>query len=330
MVQQSAVKLFCLTLICLIGLTVSREVLAAEWIRDNVTGVKVWNPEPAPNETVRWSGGSEEGYAEGRGELKWFTHGRLVQRGQGGMNQGKMKGSWKVEFLNRGQIFEGTYWENRRHGQGKLTFVNGGVWEGEWLDGKYQPFVKRIQALRQPPWQVHDAMTHPYGMYVLISQLVSPKAANDPSGSGYQPSRQGLYLLSVGADGRDRWIKQLDTLYLTDGFRGSLQTDKGKLLAVITGQKNAGGQAKTLLYTYSRQGDMLNVKDLPAANALYLYFEDNGIRYFDRPSQQLVHLTLANYQSKPLRKVKELDAVNLQNAFQTEHSGGLWPVTMIL
>lgn len=325
MVQRSAVKLFCFILICLIGLTVSREVLAAEWIRDNTTGVKVWNPQPAPNETATWSGGSEEGYAEGWGELKWFTNGRLVQRGQGAMSQGKMKGRWKVEFLNRGQVFEGAYWENRRHGQGKLTFVKGGLWEGEWLDGKYQPFAKRLQSLEQSPWQVHDALTHPYGMYVLISQPVSPKAADDPGGSGCRSSRQEIYLLSVGAAGQDQWIKQLDTLYLADGLRGSLQTEKGKLFAVVAGQQNAGSQSKILLYTYTRQGDTLNIKGLPAANALYLHFEGSGFRYFDRTSQQLVHLALADYQSKPLRKLKELDAINLQNAFQAGHSDGIWP-----
>jgi hypothetical protein len=46
------------------------------WIADSVSGCKVWNPNPQPNETIKWSGDCRDGKANGFGTLEWFQSGR--------------------------------------------------------------------------------------------------------------------------------------------------------------------------------------------------------------------------------------------------------------
>lgn len=79
-----------------------------EWIADAKTGCKVWNPAPQAHETIRWSGGCEGGYAQGKGTLEWYENGRLGDR------------------------YVGDYQAGKRNGHGVVTMSNGKRIEGDW------------------------------------------------------------------------------------------------------------------------------------------------------------------------------------------------------
>jgi|SRR5689334_18918947 hypothetical protein len=79
-----------------------------EWIADAKTGCKVWNPAPQARETIRWSGGCEGGYAQGKGTLQWYENGRPGDR------------------------YEGEYQAGKRNGHGTVTMSNGKRIEGDW------------------------------------------------------------------------------------------------------------------------------------------------------------------------------------------------------
>ncbi len=78
------------------------------WIADTKTGCKVWNPSPQAHETIRWSGGCQAGYAQGKGTLQWFENGKPGDR------------------------YEGDYQAGKRNGHGIVTMSNGTRIEGDW------------------------------------------------------------------------------------------------------------------------------------------------------------------------------------------------------
>jgi hypothetical protein len=79
-----------------------------DWIADAKTGCKVWNPAPQARETIRWSGGCEGGFAQGRGTLQWYENGRPGDR------------------------YDGEYQAGKRNGHGVVTMSNGKRIEGDW------------------------------------------------------------------------------------------------------------------------------------------------------------------------------------------------------
>jgi hypothetical protein len=80
------------------------------WISDAQSGCKIWDPAPEPNETVRWSGKCENGYATGDGVLQWYENGRPGDR------------------------YEGEYQGGKRNGHGVVVMSNGRRVEGDWRD----------------------------------------------------------------------------------------------------------------------------------------------------------------------------------------------------
>ena len=54
---------------------------------DPVTGCKVWNPNPQPNETFTWSGTCKEGYLSGPGIFEWLVDGKVAERFEGVMRR---------------------------------------------------------------------------------------------------------------------------------------------------------------------------------------------------------------------------------------------------
>lgn len=78
------------------------------WISDSKTGCKVWNPAPQARETIHWSGGCQDGYAQGKGTLEWFENGKAGDR------------------------YVGEYQGGKRNGHGVVTMSNGTRIEGDW------------------------------------------------------------------------------------------------------------------------------------------------------------------------------------------------------
>lgn len=121
---------------------------AGEWIADAGSGIKVWNPNPVPGESVRWTGGAVDGLASGEGELTWFLHGRVNGRYRGGMRRGIYNGVGAVEWFDKhGNVvsrYSGGWLNDKYHGAGIFEkFRDGksvGKREGFWI--KHKPVSK--------------------------------------------------------------------------------------------------------------------------------------------------------------------------------------------
>lgn len=132
------------------------------WITDQ-NGCKHWSFNPQPDQTVMWSGGCKDGYANGKGKQLWFSAGKRGQEFTGNIENGGKNGSgltkyadgnvyeggWKDgKFYGTGKFFykaasgsdlkvyEGGWKEHLKHGSGKAILANGEAIEGEWRDGK--------------------------------------------------------------------------------------------------------------------------------------------------------------------------------------------------
>ena len=83
-----------------------------DWITTTNQPCKVWNPEPQPDESVTWSGECKDGFATGKGVLRWTENGKPEEEFDGEMRNGKA------------------------NGHGVLTTPDGGRMEGVWVDGE--------------------------------------------------------------------------------------------------------------------------------------------------------------------------------------------------
>ena len=92
------------------------------------------SPNPKPQETVKWSGGCKDGYADGEGNLEWFKHGAFASYYKGTLEHGRPhgKGLWKDAA---GMEYEGGFVQGKREGQGVMLMPNGDRYEGQWLAG---------------------------------------------------------------------------------------------------------------------------------------------------------------------------------------------------
>jgi hypothetical protein len=127
------------------------------WITD-ANGCKIWDDQPAPNETVTWSGACVDGFASGEGVLQWIVNGKPGSRHEGSFVGGKangkgtkyqMGGTVEGNFIDgrplghvvmtwpNGAKYEGDYAAEGRTGKGVLTRANGDRYEGDFVDGKW-------------------------------------------------------------------------------------------------------------------------------------------------------------------------------------------------
>jgi hypothetical protein len=107
--------------------------IAGDWIADAKTGCKVWNPKPAPGETVSWAGHCERGFADGKGVLDWLRGGKPYERDAGQWQSGRQTGEGTQTWPGgeyRGQLVDGL-----PHGAGVLT-VGQARYSGAFLSGK--------------------------------------------------------------------------------------------------------------------------------------------------------------------------------------------------
>ncbi len=93
---------------------------AGDWIADTKTGCKVWNPRPAPGETVTWAGACKDGLAEGKGALEWRQGGNSHERDEGEWRAGRQMGEG-AQTWPQGQ-YKGQFADGLPHGRGVLTF----------------------------------------------------------------------------------------------------------------------------------------------------------------------------------------------------------------
>ncbi|MGO9473123.1 MAG: hypothetical protein ACLPWS_06855 [Rhodomicrobium sp.] len=135
---------------------------AADWIADAKTGCKVWNPQPAPGETVAWAGACKDGFADGKGTLDWLKGGRPYERDKGEWHGGRQTGEgsqtwsggeYKGQFSDslphgRGVLvlgearYDGAFLSGKPNGKGVLTNASG-TFDGTWADGCFNDGKRR-------------------------------------------------------------------------------------------------------------------------------------------------------------------------------------------
>jgi hypothetical protein len=91
----------------------------AHWIEDKTSHCWAANPDPAPNETISWTGGCENMLLSGEGTLTWYENGRVMGRDEGVFRNGELTGHGKISFAD-GASFEGEF-----PGEGVLTAPDG-------------------------------------------------------------------------------------------------------------------------------------------------------------------------------------------------------------
>ena len=113
----------------------------------NHPGCYLWNPGPREGFSANWSGECSQGFADGRGEVRWqWNDGSSTESGllQGGQREGFHVISW-----SNGDRSEGSYMNGEFHGGWTFTwadgsrdtgrYVNGersGRWTESWADGE--------------------------------------------------------------------------------------------------------------------------------------------------------------------------------------------------
>ena len=121
-------------------------------------GCKVYNPMPQQEESIKWDGPCNGGFADGSGILDWFIKGQLQERYEGELKQGwadgqgtytsktgmRYKGSWKNSMQDGtgtmqnpdGSIYQGEWKEGKPNGWGAYRTPDGETVEGDWVDGE--------------------------------------------------------------------------------------------------------------------------------------------------------------------------------------------------
>jgi hypothetical protein len=103
------------------------------WIADARTGCRVWDANPQPNESIKWTGGCRNKLAQGRGVLRWFLGGKPGPQVRGAWRDGKMNGHGVVTLPN-GERFNGQWKNDKRNGHGVYVYANGDRYDGQYRD----------------------------------------------------------------------------------------------------------------------------------------------------------------------------------------------------
>lgn len=187
----------------------------AEW--QQYRGVTVWAKYASSKRTFTWSAGTDaHGYAHGYGTYSVFFDGRLVATYVGTMEHGRMEGKVSASYLKTGQKFDGQIRNWDENGFGTMTYPDGRVEAGSWVDGKLvapagnAPVIADGPTGAAPPEQ-------PLGEVVELSgRLGLP-------GQDASPAERFLHELSVITR-----FYMLDTAYQT-AVGDSLQDDAHRI-----------------------------------------------------------------------------------------------------
>ena len=108
-----------------------------DWIADQKTSCKVWDPNPSPGQSITWTGDCANGLAQGRGTLQWFFDGKPGQSDEGEFRDGKLQGHG-VRAFSSGSRYEGEFKDGVREGQGVEVYGDGSRYEGGWKDSVFE------------------------------------------------------------------------------------------------------------------------------------------------------------------------------------------------
>lgn len=112
------------------------------WTPDSVTGCKVWNPRPQPNETVTWSGSCINGFVEGYGVITWKTNGTVNEVWKATYKNGRQTdGLAEATYMNSGRLYKGTRENGSWNGKVRITDLKYNlVYDGYMKGSNYNGF----------------------------------------------------------------------------------------------------------------------------------------------------------------------------------------------
>jgi hypothetical protein len=106
---------------------------AGDFVADAISGCKVWNPHPLPDEAAKWSGACVNGLAQGRGNLQWSRNNKPHEKDEGEWNEGRQQGRGMQDWFSG--RYNGELRDGEPHGSGVLT-LQSARYEGEFRNGK--------------------------------------------------------------------------------------------------------------------------------------------------------------------------------------------------
>ena len=89
------------------------------WIKDPRSNCWAANPDPAPGETITWTGGCENRLLSGSGTLTWYVNGKPFGQDDGAFKNGELFGRGRLSFAD-GAVFVGDF-----PGKGTMTLPSG-------------------------------------------------------------------------------------------------------------------------------------------------------------------------------------------------------------
>ena len=107
------------------------------WIKDQ-KDCKHFNPHPQPEEKLTWSGECKDGYADGKGQIKWDVKGKLAEEYDGDYVRGRPHGKGSMKSHENGQIYTGDWVEGIPTGDGKLVLPDGTTYVGQFLNWRFE------------------------------------------------------------------------------------------------------------------------------------------------------------------------------------------------
>jgi len=132
--QAPCIGLLC----CCLVILLAGAVMAGEYIVDGKAKVKVWNSSPVI--TAEWVGGTKDGYADGKGVMKWLEDGVLNEKFEGNFVKGKAEGKCKYEIYDqKGKVIqsgEAEFKDGSPNGKGVMKWTDGRKYEGNLKNGK--------------------------------------------------------------------------------------------------------------------------------------------------------------------------------------------------
>src|SRR5258708_32629581 len=90
------------------------------------------NSFPQPNETITWTGGCKNGFADGEGIQQWYVNNAPTFRYEGRMEGGARNGFGKSTASSNSRTYEGEWRDGKFHGKGVLIDPQGNRFEGTW------------------------------------------------------------------------------------------------------------------------------------------------------------------------------------------------------
>ena len=155
------------------------------WIADQ-NGCRVWDPVPAPNESVSWSGACVNGLANGTGVLQWSVNGRPTDRYEGEIRAGHEQGHGVVVSAG-GNRYEGEFKDDRKEGHGVEAWANGNRYDGEWKDDRrdgHGIFIAREGDRYEGEWRNDDRNGQGVEVWANGDRYEGPWVHGNPNGHG--------------------------------------------------------------------------------------------------------------------------------------------------